>query len=471
MPLRLLSTIGKKRWFITNRYSQHGLRTQWKALLRAAATRPPSVQTRLRLSLMSSPMRHVLPMSPRPRPKKRLSTSLAPPRFLEGKLYNYHTIKPVGGSKDSKGKQLSTVWKAKPSQSEDITDIPKRAIIKMVPPGDEGARASLECERALYQLPEVRNSSCFRKMYDDVNEDIIALEWLDTTLADVKWNPFHMNSYRIIKEVLKAALESCVILTHLGLVNTGINSLSLEVKVIPHRLTSPDFKDANMLLSGINTNQITAKVGDLGQIIKSGTVHECQPLAMRAPEIWLLEPCTEAAQIWAIAAMILCWIKPGILGSRGSPFFTLDQGWSMARLNKLFPEWKFSIPNMEQLIKEIEDIDLGDDNSEDFNSEDLEDLEDLRYIEGNNVAEITFADDTVDGRLERRVVQWSQLKNAPEVYSALPFDQQIRSIFVKEEVRNILRLMLVVDPSKRPSASALLTSPEFRALEKLVADS
>jgi len=34
-------------------------------------------------------------------------------------------------------------------------------------------------------------------------------------------------------------------------------------------------------------------------------------------------------------------------------------------------------------------------------------------------------------------------------------------------IKDLLRLMLIVDPNKRPSASSVLTSREFLAFEKL----
>lgn len=109
---------------------------------------------------------------------------------------------------------------------------PTRAFIKTAAPKDQHARENLkrECER--YLLPSVSSGACFRKMYDVIinpmnigNSDdgsitYVAFEWLETTLADVKYQP-DMHNYAIIKTIVKIALTSCIILADRQLVNTG----------------------------------------------------------------------------------------------------------------------------------------------------------------------------------------------------------------------------------------------------------
>ena len=58
-------------------------------------------------------------------------------------------------------------------------------------------------------------------------------------------------------------------------------------------------------------------------------------------------PCSEPSQIWAIAAMILCWIKPGILGEWDSPHPLLNAAWCMAKIKRVFPNW--IIPSQEDV--------------------------------------------------------------------------------------------------------------------------
>lgn len=58
-----------------------------------------------------------------------------------------------------------------------------------------------------------------------INNNTIALEWLDTSLAEVEFLP-DTRTYALIKEVLNTALVSCVVLDGQGYVNTGTNACS-----------------------------------------------------------------------------------------------------------------------------------------------------------------------------------------------------------------------------------------------------
>lgn len=137
---------------------------------------------------------------------------------------------------------------------------PTRAIIKKALPGDKIASKNLERECRSYRLPGVASATCFRELYDVIDSHTIALEWLDSTLADVKYQP-NRRTYAIIKEVVKEALTSCVVLDRQQYVNTG------EIYLTPNDgnvLTNKDYKPANILISGVDTGCITVKVGDLG---------------------------------------------------------------------------------------------------------------------------------------------------------------------------------------------------------------
>jgi hypothetical protein len=58
---------------------------------------------------------------------------------------------------------------------------------------------------------------------------------------------------------------------------------------------------------------------DMLAVFRAGSRLSVQPYAMRAPEVWQGQPCTEPSQVWALAAMLLCWMKPGILGTWRCP--------------------------------------------------------------------------------------------------------------------------------------------------------
>lgn len=96
--------------------------------------------------------------------------------------------------------------------------LPPRALIKNAS-NFEHATVNLQREVNIYGLPDVASAKCFRKMYEKIYDSTIALEWLDTTLAEVTYRD--MRTYSIIKAVLKTAFTSCVILEDYKYVNTG----------------------------------------------------------------------------------------------------------------------------------------------------------------------------------------------------------------------------------------------------------
>jgi serine/threonine protein kinase len=159
-------------------------------------------------------------------------------------------------------------------------------------------------------------------------------------------------------------------------------------------------------------------------VVPSGYLRKAQPYAMRAPEVFLGQPCTEPCQVWAIAAMLLVWIKPGILGAWRSPHSLIDDSWSMAKVKRLFPHWYIPTP------------------------------------------------DEVEGHVMKDMVDsaryFSDSEEVPELQAILPFDQETNKMEMPEQLRDLLRFMFVVDPVKRPSAVSVLASGEFQALEKLV---
>jgi serine/threonine protein kinase len=142
---------------------------------------------------------------------------------------------------------------------------------------------------------------------------------------------------------------------------------------------------------------------------------------MRAPEVFLGYACTEPSQVWAVAAMLLCWIKPGILGECDSPHSLIDKAWSMAKVKRLFPNWNIPPP---------EEVD-GDTLKAAVNS-------------------------------ARRIS-----REEPEMQAISPLEDETRKVDMPHQLRDLLRLMLKVDPSKRPSALSILESREFMALEKM----
>lgn len=207
-----------------------------------------------------------------------------------------------------------------------------------------------------------------------------------------------------------------------------------------HLLIRPDYKPANILLSGIETDSVIAKVGDLGlgeqsvlndtdsffqtdtliTVVPTGHLFNAQPFAMRAPEVFLGHACAQPSQVWAIAAMLLCWIKPCVLGAGDSPHPLINEAWSMAKIKRLFPSWHVPTPD------EVERPTLK--------------------------CAVEFA------------IRFAEDEEIPR--TILPFDEEIQKVELPVQLRDLLRLMLVVDPNERPSASAVLASKEFRAFSE-----
>ncbi|KAJ5950472.1 uncharacterized protein N7479_008885 [Penicillium vulpinum] len=188
------------------------------------------------------------------------------------------------------------------------------------------------------------------------------------------------------------------------------------------KYVNTDYKSANILLSGTGSDSITAKVGDLGLVVPAGELLNAQPYAMRAPEVFLGEACAGPSQVWAVAAMLLCWIKTGVLGMWDSPHPLLNMPWSMAKIKRLFPNWKIPTP------------------------------------------------DEVNGHFLKASLNIAVNlgKCVPELQAILPFDKETKTMEMPNQLRDLLRFMLVHDPGKRPSASSVLASRELRAFENLM---
>lgn len=144
----------------------------------------------------SKEITRTFPPSLRPRLFYVMPTSLKSLKSLNGSLYCTNHI-----------------------QTLRLTLLP-RALIKVALPSDENATKNMQREVLTYRLAGVASAKCFRKMYDVIDDSTIALEWLDTTLAEVKYHP-DMRIYSLIKTLLRAAFTSCVVLEDHKHVNTG----------------------------------------------------------------------------------------------------------------------------------------------------------------------------------------------------------------------------------------------------------
>lgn len=140
---------------------------------------------------------------------------------------------------------------------------------------------------------------------------------------------------------------------------------------------------------------------------------------MRAPEVFLGEPCDGPSQVWAIAAMVLVWMKREILGTSDCPHSLLESAWSMGKLKRLFPQWK--LPRLDQVEGDVFKTAL---------------------------------------RICDRVSQ----EEAP-MLEISPLQQEMLKTEMPQQLRELLSFMFVTDPEARPSAADVLESNEFQAFE------
>ncbi|KAI1085990.1 kinase-like domain-containing protein [Rostrohypoxylon terebratum] len=321
------------------------------------------------------------------------TSTLSPGFILRGAKWDYRILEPMNGDST----HGSIVYKAKVEPHEDDINAPQWAVIKVA--HDENTKQSMGRELAFYSLPNVASRQCFRQLYDVIDDDTIALEWLDTTLQDVEYQP-DLSTYILIEEVLRVALTSAAILGNLGHVNA-------------------DYKPANILISRADNGRVTAKVGDFGQVYPTGVHTKVQPYAMRAPEIFKDQTCTERSQVWAIAAMVLVWMNPDLLGVGDCPHSAIDESWCRMKMKLLFPD------------------------------------------------QVHFADYDYIQQLFSLIVP-GFVKAQPKLEAIFTFEEETEVLGVPQEIRDVLRLMFVVDKDQRPSASSVLDSAEFEALEKFV---
>lgn len=156
--------------------------------------------------------------SPAINPLRRTMSSLAPGFILPGAHWDYHILETV----KEDNTHASTIFKAQIVPRENTINAPRwfimcinrlqtlrlilypRVIIKAASPDDTNAMENLNREIQSYLLPGVASAIYFRQLYDVMDNNTLALEWLDTTLAEVRYQP-SMHAYTLTKTVLDAA--------------------------------------------------------------------------------------------------------------------------------------------------------------------------------------------------------------------------------------------------------------------------
>ncbi|KAK4108828.1 kinase-like protein [Canariomyces notabilis] len=351
--------------------------------------------------------------------------SLTIGQVLSGARWGYCITEPLTGD----GSHAALVYKARVSPGSTTSvneqDMPEWAVIKCPSPlraQRDFTRLDLKREWEAYQHPSIANSPYIRKLYDLIGnpEDFddktgetrpcLALEWMDMTLQDLT-PKLDKRAYKLIVAIIEAVMESILCFSEAKVVDT-------------------DTKPGNFLLSNIDTDHPTVKIGDLGLVLPCTHPRtNVQPLPMRAPEVFLGFPCTTKSQVWSCAASLLFWLKPSLLGSssddgdglRGSCIDVLPTPWCLAKLRRLFPAWR---------------------------------------------------DRPVAGDV-RRKAEWAlsedHLEELPAPLKRIGcLEEEMGRLGMVRELRGVMGLMLVTDPKERFGPREVLASGEMRALREVV---
>jgi serine/threonine protein kinase len=148
-----------------------------------------------------------------------------------------------------------------------------RAVVKTADVNNKVQRECLLREYNNHRRPRIASSQNFRKIFDTINDHTswtaqkpfcLALEWMDTTLADISTDS-HIENPVLIASILKTVLGGFGELEREHLVYTGMPFAPLGVIIyIPDILSTAGLKPANVLVSDIDGPSLEVKIGDLG---------------------------------------------------------------------------------------------------------------------------------------------------------------------------------------------------------------
>ncbi|KAG4431832.1 hypothetical protein IFR05_012694 [Cadophora sp. M221] len=294
------------------------------------------------------------------------------------------------------GVHRSTVFKAKVLSGTELVH-GSHVLIKTPTPE---RRKFLTQEHDPYCKPAIASSLFIRKMYDEISEPpCLIFEWMDQTLADIPPED-HFQNDALYKAVFEAGLNALAALRDENLVHA-------------------DLRPDNILTSGIESHKPIAKIGDLGVIEDGFNDYQFQPFAMRAPEVWQGYSCTHRSEVWSLAATVLAWAKPGILGTAGIKDGVWPELWCIANLMRAFPKWT-ALPATSR----------------------------VNELTWECVKALSDAKDP--DRPGRQYIEVSRL------------DEELQNF--SDETAKMLRYLHVADPKIRPEAASALLSSEFQAL-------
>ncbi|KAM3422436.1 hypothetical protein BST61_g2785 [Cercospora zeina] len=275
-------------------------------------------------------------------------------------------------------------------------------IVKTARRGDEASRDDLIREYNTYQVQNVSSSKYIRQLFDVVGDlqelksekcltyPSLVLECFDATLQDIPPEP-HRQNLTLLHAIIRAVLSSSAALNSENLVNT-------------------DIKPDNILVSGLDTNDLTVKLGDLGSVYNEGQLMNASHL-----------PCA----LRKYGAVLLAPDSLRILGTSGINGYITAPIWSIAKLMQLFPCWK------------------GRPSDKEFRQEEFE------------IAEMLLREPDSERPGEKRV-------------KVMSLDEEMQALQMPLILQDLMRALLVPEPDERPSASEALASNDYLSPLKAV---
>jgi serine/threonine protein kinase len=197
-----------------------------------------------------------------------------------------------------------------------------RAVVKSAATNDE--KIALKREYRNHRIFEIASCPYIRTLYDTVpsNEDqhnspCLVFEWMDLDLRSVPANRFRGDP-RLPRVVSNAVLSALKLFKMLNAVHTGNRSSSIYTP----STKSLDVNVNNIYVSDIDKPSPIAKLGDLGNckcsflhpylltalisivIIEGSTKQRGQSLPCRAPEVWQGLGCQHSSDVWSLGVTV-----------------------------------------------------------------------------------------------------------------------------------------------------------------------
>jgi serine/threonine protein kinase len=153
-----------------------------------------------------------------------------------------------------------------------------------------------------------------------------------------------------------------------------------------------------------------------------------QSVAMRAPEVWAGHPCTHVVDVWSIGATLLVWIDKQLLGNKDWKQGTLSSdAWCIAKMIGGFETDDDKMPELSEKAR------------------------------GATTANYEFG---------RALLQQPDDGTPESMHVPVRpiLTKVVQELGLPPEVVAVLRIMTVLDHTKRPTAKEVLESMEFEEL-------